>query len=81
VEYSSNGQDWTPAQPEATFPDDTVTREIIFPQPIVACYLKLIILSDHGKGNAAVVSEFEPLPDLSADARNLGIIPGFNDGK
>ena len=38
-------------------------------------------VSDHGAANAAAIAEFEPLPDLSADSRRLGIIPGFNDGE
>lgn len=81
LEISRDGKEWTLALPEGSFPDDKETREITFPQPVVARHVRLVALSDHGKANAAVVAEFEPLPELSADSRKLGIIPGFNDGK
>lgn len=44
-------------------------------------HIRLVILSDHGKANGAGVAEFEPLPDLSADSRQPGIMPEFNDGE
>jgi hypothetical protein len=79
IETSRDGSSWTPAGPEARFPDSTGPREILFSKPIVARHIRLTALSDHGGAGAAAIAEFEPLPDLSADSRQLGIIPGFND--
>ena len=81
VEVSKDGNQWTAAMPEARMPDTADPREIHFETPVVARHIRLVVLSDHGKANGAAVAEFEPLPDLSADSRQLGIIPGFNDGK
>jgi hypothetical protein len=81
VELSRDGHTWKPANPEASFPDDTEPRKILFAKPIVARHIRLVTLSDHGGANGAAIAEFEPLPDLSADASELGIIPGFNDGE
>ncbi|MFM2242968.1 MAG: hypothetical protein RLZ97_1823, partial [Verrucomicrobiota bacterium] len=72
---------WTLAAPETSFPDGTETQEVLFDQTVVARHIRLTALSDHGGANGAAVAEFEPLPDLSADSRQLGIIPGFNDGE
>jgi hypothetical protein len=80
VESSRDGRSWTAAAPQARFPDNTDPQEILFAKPIVARHIRLTALSDHGGANGAAIAEFEPLPDLSADSRQLGIIPGFNDG-
>lgn len=81
IETSRDGSTWTPAGPEARFPDGTGAREILFPKSIVARHIRLTAFNDHGGAGAAAIAEFEPLPDLSADSRQLGIIPGFNDGE
>lgn len=80
IESSRDGRNWTPAVQEAAFPDNTEPQEILFSKPIVARHIRLTALSDHGGAIGAAIAEFEPLPDLSADSRQLGIIPGFNDG-
>jgi hypothetical protein len=39
-------------------------------------------LSDHGGASQAAIAEIEPLVvEAGPDARNLGIVPGFNDQK
>ena len=81
VETSRDGAVWSPAVAEARFPDNTAVQEVLFAKPIVARHIRLTAFSDHGGAAAAAMAEFEPLPDLSADSRQLGIIPGFNDGK
>jgi len=81
VESSRDGSTWTSASPEARFPDGKGPQEILFAKPIVARHIRITALSDHGGANGAAIAEFEPLPDLSTDSRQLGIIPGFNDGK
>lgn len=81
IEISKDGKQWSPVGPEARFPDTAESQSILFEKPVVARHIRMVALSDHGKANGAAVAEFEPLPDLSADARQLGIIPGFNDGK
>jgi hypothetical protein len=81
IEFSHDGRTWQPAAPEASFPDTTEPHEILFVKPIVARHIRLTALHDHGGANAAAIAEFEPLPDLSADSRGLGVIPGLNDGE
>lgn len=81
IQTSRDGSTWTPAIPESRFPNGTDPQEILFAKPIVARHIRILAFSDHGGAAAAAVAEFEPLPDLAADSRQLGIIPGFNDGK
>jgi hypothetical protein len=81
IEISNDGKEWTSIGPEARFPDTTESQSIVFEKNVVARHIRMAAPSDHGKANGAAVAEFEPLRDLSADARQLGIIPGFNDGK
>ena len=81
IQTSRDGSTWTPAIPESRFPNGTDPQEILFGKPIVARHIRILAFSDHGGAAAAAVAELEPLPDLAADSRQLGIIPGFNDGK
>jgi hypothetical protein len=81
IEISRDGRIWTPVAPETSFPDGAETQEVLFDPPVVARHIRLTALSDHGGAKGAAIAEFEPLPDLSADSRQLGVIPGFNDGE
>ncbi len=81
IETSRDGRDWQSAGPEAAFPDSVENQTVVFAKPIVARHIRIVALSDHGSAGAAAIAGFEPLPDLSSDSRQLGIIPGFNDGK
>jgi len=82
VEVSRDGQTWLPWRSEAIFPNSKAQQSVRFPQPVQARYLRLTALSDYGQAHHAAIAELEPLAEeITADVRNLGIVPGFNDTK
>ena len=53
-----------------------------FEKPVRAKFFRLTAKSDHGEANQAAIAEIELMAvEVSADVRNLGLVPGFNDAK
>ena len=55
-------------------------QSVSFDAPVDAKWIRLVILSGHGKSGNDAVAEFERLLETKEDSRGLGIVPGFNDG-
>jgi hypothetical protein len=81
VEVSQDGKHWLPWGEEASFPGSTEPQRVQFAKLVRARCLRLTALSDHGGANHAAVAELSLISeDISPDVRDLGIVPGFNDG-
>ncbi len=82
TEISVDGKTWRPWGKPGEFANDKNEQTVRFPEPVRARYLRLNALSAHGNAPTAAVAEFAPIAEeLSADVRDLGIVPGFNDKK
>jgi hypothetical protein len=79
AEISQDGKTWTPYGPTAVLPDGPAVTPLRFPKPVEVRHLRVVALSSHNGEPMASLAEIEPLPADSADVRDLGIIPGFND--
>jgi hypothetical protein len=82
VEVSQDGQKWQAWVKDGRFPDTADTQAVTFAQPVKAKFLRLTARSDHGAAHHAAIAEMEVnSEEISADVRDLGIVPGFNDPK
>ncbi len=82
VEISLDGKKWLPWGSEGQFPDSAEKQTVHFAQPVRAKFFRLTAKSDHGGANQAAIAELELIAEeVSADVRDLGIVPGFNDAK
>ncbi len=79
LQVSRDGKKWQDFGPKATFPKGTETQELKFAKPIATRYLRLVALSEQGGNSFAAAAEIRPIIAPPGDARDLGIIPGFND--
>ena len=77
-----DGKTWKEWVKESRFPDNTEKQTVKFEQPIKARFLRLTAHTDLGKSGNAAIAEIVPLvTEGQTDVRDLGIVPGFNDGK
>jgi hypothetical protein len=81
VEASDNGNQWRLISAESELGDSPDSRRVDFSKPVKARFLRLVVISDHGRSGHAAVATFEPVRSTAGDARRLGIVPGFNDGR
>jgi hypothetical protein len=81
TQVSLTGTNWRDWGSPGAFPNSTALQTVNFPKPVKARYLRLTALSDHASKGFAGAAEFRPLLKDEGDVRDLGIVPGFNDGK
>ncbi|BCX49705.1 beta-galactosidase [Haloferula helveola] len=79
IDASSDGETWSPVLTSATLADSGEAKDFVFRKPIEARALRFRALSSHTGKPMASLAEFAPIRSDSADVRDLGIIPGFND--
>lgn len=81
VQVSVDGKTWKEWVKENRFPDTTEKQTVKFEQPIKARFLRLTAHTDLGNSGNAAIAEIVPLfKETQMDVRDLGIVPGFNDG-
>ena len=82
LEVSLDGKKWLPWGTDGQFPDSAEKQTVTFAKPVRAKFSRLTAKSDHGGANQAAIAEIELISEeVSADVRDLGIVPGFNDAK
>jgi hypothetical protein len=82
VQVSMDGKTWKEWVKDGRFPDSNEKQTVKFEQPIKARFLRLTAHTDLGNSGNAAIAEVVPLiKETQMDVRDLGIVPGFNDGK
>ncbi|GHC57444.1 discoidin domain-containing protein [Roseibacillus persicicus] len=79
IQVSRDGTNWKNYGSKATFPNNGEIQTITFPQPIKTQHLRLLAHSEQAGSPYVSCAELAPIYAPPGDARNLGIIPGFND--
>lgn len=79
LQVSRDGKGWTDFGEPSSFPNSQSLRQLSFVKPIKTRYLRLVALTEQNGNPFASCAEIRPIIAPKGDARDLGIIPGFND--
>lgn len=79
LQVSADGTSWKNFENSASFQNQGEVVEIRFPKPIKVQFLRLVALSEQEGSSYAACAELAPIYPPAGDARELGIIPGFNE--
>lgn len=79
IQVSRDGESWKDFGSERSFTGGETKEDIVFDKPIKTRYVRILALSEQNGLAFVSCAELSPVFASSGDARDLGIIPGFND--